>query len=161
MQAEFKPFIDPDEGMGTRGKRTKLRELVTTIVAFANTQGGRIFIGINDDCGICGVGQELQRWGKAAVSEDSVERYRGALTSTIRDQLVGDVTTRVSYTFVNGMLVVVVDVEQSPAKPVAVIGDNIFYVRAGASNKQLPPDQWATVLGANNSNAALLLRSAR
>jgi predicted HTH transcriptional regulator len=110
-------------------------------------QGGRVYIGIDDECGICGVGQELQRWAEAAVSDDSIERYRGAVTSNIRDQLDGDVQMRVSYTFVDGMPVFIVDVEQSPAKPVMVRGDNIFYVRAGASNRQLPPDQWKSVLG--------------
>jgi hypothetical protein len=140
MQIEFKPFIDLEEGMGSKTKKTKLREVVTTVVAFANTQGGRPYIGIDDQCGLCGIDHGLQRWAKATIGEDSVERYRGALTSSIRGELDGDVPMVVSHTFVDGTPIVIVDVEQASRKPVMVRGDNLFYVRSGASNRQLPPD---------------------
>lgn len=136
MRIEFKPFIDCERGMGTKANKTKLRELITTVVAFANTQGGRIYIGIDDDCCVSGIAQELEQWAKAEVSEDAANRYRGALTRKIKDDLVGDVPVRVSYTLVDDAPVMIVDVAQSAAKPVMVRGDNILYVRAGASNRQ-------------------------
>jgi hypothetical protein len=147
VQAEFKSFVDPAEAIGQKTKKTKLREVVTTVVAFANTQGGRLYIGIDDHCRICGIDQELQRSERAAVTEDSIERYRGALTSAIRNELHGDVRMSVSHTLIEGVAIIVVDVDQRSAIPVMVRGDNIFYVRAGASNRQLPPDQWMNVLG--------------
>lgn len=147
MQIEFKPFIDCEQGMGTKSKKTKLRELVTTIVAFANTNGGRVYIGVDDECGLAGIKPELEQWAQAKVSDDALNRYRGMLTSKIRDQLIGDVSLSVSYTFVDDAAVIVVDVSQSAAKPVAVRGDNLFYVRAGASNMQVPPNHWESVLG--------------
>lgn len=150
-QIEFKPFIDCAQGMGSKTKKTKFRELVTTVVAFANTQGGRIYIGIDDECGVSGVAQELQQWAKAEL-EEAADRYRGALTSRIRDQVIGDVAMRVSHVVVDDGVVVIVDVSQSPLKPASVRADNIFYVRAGASNKQLPPDQWESVLTPKNSD---------
>jgi hypothetical protein len=160
-QAEFKPFIDCEQGMGNKTTKTKFRELITTIVAFANTQGGRIYIGVDDDCDISGVTPELERWAKAQVSEDVISRYRGVLTGRIRDQIIGDVPMNVLSGYIADDLVLIVEVSESASKPAMVRGDNIFYVRAGASNKQLPPDQWQSVLGLNNSNAALLLNSAR
>jgi predicted HTH transcriptional regulator len=149
VQIEFNPFIIPNESMGTKSKKTKLRELVTTVVAFANKQGGRIYIGIDDECDVSGINPELQQWAKAEVDEESIERYRGALTNKIKDKIEGDASVRVSYTAYDDLLVFIVDVEQSTMKPVKVRGDNTFYVRTGASNQQLPPEQWESVLGGN------------
>jgi hypothetical protein len=151
VQIEFKPFIDCDQAIGPKNRKTKLRELVTTIVAFANTQGGRIYIGIDDECGLSSIGPDLQRWAKAEVSEDVAERYRGALTGKIRNQVIGDLPMRVSHTLVDDALVVIIDVSQSAAKPVVVRDDNLLYVRAGASNKQLSPNQWESVLAGKDS----------
>lgn len=150
QEVEFKPFIDCTAGMGSGTKKTKFRELVTTVVAFANTKGGRIYMGVNDECCISGVNQGLQQWAEANVTDETAERYRGALTAKLRDQIIGDVSIRVSYVFVEEFLIVIVDVSQSPAKPASIRQNNILYVRAGASNKQLPPDQWSAVLTPSN-----------
>ena len=147
MQTEFKPFVACDEGMGKRSGKTKLRELVMTAVSFANTHGGRIYIGVDDECGITGIGPDLAKWAKAEVTSAAADRYRGALTARIRDNVVGDVSLRVSHGMVEGALIIVVDVAESDSKPAVVRGDNTLYVRAGASNRQVPPDQWASMLG--------------
>jgi predicted HTH transcriptional regulator len=140
--------------MGTRNQKTKLRELVTTVVSFANTQGGHIYLGIDDECGLPGINQELQKWSKQDLSEESVNRYCGALTNCIRGKVIGDVYIFVSHASIDGVVIVVVNVSQSPAKPATVMGDNLFYVRAGANNKQLPPDQWESVLGVREGGIA-------
>lgn len=157
MRTEFKPFIDCAEAIGTRDKKTKLRELATTVVAFANTQGGHIYLGIDDECGLAGIGQALQKWSKKEISADVADHYCRALTARLRDHLIGDIPMRVSQATVNGTLIVVVDVSQSPAKPATVKDDNILYVRAGSNNRQLPPDQWKAVLDAQDNGGVLRL----
>ena len=147
MHNEFKRFIEHAEPIGPKDRKTKFRELVTTVVAFANTQGGRIYIGIDDECGLEGISETLQKSAKKEVDDDVANHYCRALTARLRDHLMGEIPMRVSHVDVNGILIVVVEVSQSPKKPVMVKDDNIFYVRAGASNKQLPPDQWRNILG--------------
>lgn len=142
MHTEFKPFIECEDGIGPRNRKTKFRELVTTVVSFANAQGGCIYIGIDDECAPSGVAEPLAKWAKAKVSEEVAYRYCRVLTAKLRDNLNGDIPLRVSHAFLDGAPIVMVDVSPSPAKPVAVTGDNLLYVRAGASNRQLPPDQW-------------------
>jgi hypothetical protein len=56
---EFKPFVDPNESIGSKNNRTKFGEVVKTVVSFANTQGGRIYIGISDACAVAGIRTEL------------------------------------------------------------------------------------------------------
>lgn len=157
MHTEFKPFIDCTQGIGTRDKRTKLRELVTTVVAFANTQGGRIYLGIDNECGLAGIGEALQKWSKKEISADVADHYCRALTARLRDHLIGDIPMRVSQVTIHGTLIVVVDVSQSPAKPATVKDDNILYVRAGSNNRQLPPDQWKVILNVQDDGGVLRL----
>jgi hypothetical protein len=151
MHNEFKPFIEDAKAIGPKDQKTKLRQLVTTVVAFANTQGGRIYIGIDNDCGLAGIAEALQKSAKKEVKEDVANHYCRALTARLRDQLIGDIPMRISHVTVNGALIVVVEVSQSPTKPAMVKDDNILYVRAGANNRQLPPDQWQSVLGGGSS----------
>ena len=151
---EFKPFIECEDGLGPKSRKTKFRELATTVVAFANTQGGCIYIGIDDECTPCGIGEPLAKWANADVNEEIALRYCRVLTARLRDNLTGAIPLRVSHVFIDGIPIVLVDVSASPAKPVAVTGDNILYVRAGASNRQLPPDQWPRYFGALQSDAA-------
>jgi hypothetical protein len=151
MHNEFKSFIEDTKAIGSKDQKTKLRQLVTTVVAFANTQGGCIYIGIDNECGLAGIAEALQKSAKKEVSEDVASHYCRTLTARLRDQLIGDIPMRISHVTVNGALVVVVEVSQSPARPAMVKDDNVFYVRAGANNKQLPPDQWQSVLGGGTS----------
>ncbi len=155
MHNEFKPFIEDTKAIGPKVQKTKLRQLVTTVVAFANTQGGRIYIGIDNECGLAGIAEALQKSAEKEVSEDVASHYCRALTARLRDQLIGDIPMRISHVTVNGALIIVVEVSQSPAKPAMVKDDNSFYVRAGSNNKQLPPDQWQSVLGGGNSPGIL------
>ena len=152
MNNEFKPFISQTDNMGPKDKKTKFREVVTTAVAFANTQGGCIYLGIDAECTLSGVTDELRKWAKGDVNEEVTRRYCGALTSRLKDELLGDVPLRVSHVTVNGALVVVIEVSPSPAKPVRIRDDNLFYIRAGASNKQLPPEEWESFLGGRNTD---------
>ncbi|MGH9434381.1 MAG: AlbA family DNA-binding domain-containing protein [Terriglobia bacterium] len=151
MHNEFKPFIYDVKAIGPKDQKTKLRQLVTSVVAFANTQGGRIYIGINNECGLEGISESLQKWSKRDVNDEVADQYCRALTARLRDHLIGDIHLRIAHVTVNSALVVVVEVSPTPAKPAMVKDDNILYVRAGANNKQLPPDQWQSVLGGRPS----------
>ena len=151
MHNEFKLFVKYEEPLGPKDRKTKFRELVTTVVAFANTQGGRIHIGIDNECELEGISEALQESAKKEVNEEVASHYCRALTARLRDHLIGDIPMRVSHATVNGALIVVIEVSQSPAKPVMVKDDNIFYVRVGSNNGQLLPDQWQSVLSGETS----------
>ena len=145
LHVEFKPFIDPRERTADR-RKTKLRELITTVVAFANTKGGRVYLGVDDNCSVTGIDRGLRKWADSDVGEDSLARYLGTLKSKIKDLVHGEIAATVTYAEFGDVHVVIIEIPQAAEKPVRIIDDNHLYVRTGASNRKVPPEQWRSVL---------------
>lgn len=148
---EFKPFVDPsgETSIHVKGK-TKLREVIETVAAFTNTDGGHIYLGVNDDCSLSGVGTALGKWIKGEPDEAAINRYFGVLKSKIKELVRGEVTLHSSHVEIDGMLVMIVEVLLGPHGPVAVQQEYHLYVRSGASNRRAVPEEWQTILKPNS-----------
>jgi hypothetical protein len=146
MRIEFKPFVDLESKRKPDSKKTKLDEIVRTVAAFANTAGGHIYLGIEDDCSITGIDNKLNEWAKSAIDESVINRYLGALRSEITGRLNEEVTLELSYARIDGVLVAIIEVPLALRKPVSIRQDNHLYARRGANNRQVPPDQWESIL---------------
>lgn len=114
------------EGKTTEFKREYVEDIRYTVVAFANTDGGKIFIGINDDGSVQGV-------------EDS-DAVMLRATNMIRDSIRPDVTmfTECGVETIDGKSVVVLTVQRGTARPYYLAGKGIrpegVYLRQGASS---------------------------
>ena len=114
------------EGKTTEFKREYVEDIRYTVVAFANTNGGKIFIGINDDGSVQGV-------------EDS-DAVMLRATNMIRDSIRPDVTmfTECGVETIDGKSVVVLTVQRGTARPYYLAGKGIrpegVYLRQGASS---------------------------
>lgn len=147
LHIEFKPFINLDEKTTAKNlNKSKLREVIETVVAFSNMSGGHIYLGINDDCTISGIRDELCAWAREGISETSIERYFGKLRSKIKDLIHGEVALSFSYVEVDGMLVGIIEVLPTTHGPICVQQEFYLYVRSGGSNRKAPPEQWKSVL---------------
>ncbi|KAE8756091.1 hypothetical protein FSO04_30780 [Paraburkholderia madseniana] len=153
QRVEFKPFIEPEQSLGSPAQKSKLREVVTTVVAFANTQGGHIYIGVDDDCNAVGIDHQLARWAKAPANDVSVDQYIGTLKSKIKNFVHGEVELQLSRTYFDGALIVIVEVLPATQKPVAVQQDAYLYARAGASNRKVQPESWRSILDTQSIDA--------
>jgi hypothetical protein len=122
---EFKPFIAPMD--------KKESELVKTAVAFANTDGGRIFIGVDDEGVPLGMGHAR----KCFRSEDPIDAQIGRIKSFIREstQPVPSISYRIAT--VGGQPVIVIEIEKS--EMLCSTHDNRAYVRRGATNRLADP----------------------
>jgi hypothetical protein len=138
LKAEFKSFIDPEHD--------KLKELVKTVVAFANSQGGFIFLGIDDDCGVVGIDEQLKKLAKSEVNESVCDQYLGKLRTKIRDVVQGEPALQFFQTIVDGQRVVIIQVAVAKVKPITIRQDTNLYMRRGASNLRVPPEEWKSVL---------------
>lgn len=106
-------------------KREYVEDIKKTVVAFANSEGGTIYIGINDDGSVCG------------VSDADSTMLR--VTNAIRDAIRPDVMMFVDCNAVDveGGPIVAVSVQRGTARPYYLQGKGIrpegVYVRQGAS----------------------------
>lgn len=148
LQVEFKPFIEPEND--------KLKEIVKTVVAYANAKGGRIFLGIDDDCGLLGIDDQLGKWAKAEPDEAACERYLGTVRGKIRDVVQGDPTLRFMQTVVDGCKIAIIEVSSAKEKPVSIRQDKSLYVRRGSSNSKASPEEWKTIICTQKSDFSFL-----
>ena len=114
------------ENKTTEFKREYTDDLKYAVVAFANTDGGKVYIGINDDGSVQGVKD----------TDGTMLR----ITNMIRDVVCPDVTmfTECAVEEIDGQPVIVVNVQRGTARPYYLSGKGIrpegVYIRQGASS---------------------------
>ena len=106
-------------------KREYSEEIKKTVTAFANTFGGKIYIGINDDGSIYGIGD----------IDDSLLK----VTNTIRDSIRPDITmfTETEVEQINGQSILIITIQRGTKRPYYIVGKGIrpegVFVRQGSS----------------------------
>jgi ATP-dependent DNA helicase RecG len=106
-------------------KREYVDDIKKTITAFANTDGGQIFIGVEDDGTVCGI-----------RNTDNVIQQ---VTNSIRDSIRPDITlfTECFVEVIEEKNVVVVNVQRGTSRPYYIAGKGIrpegVFVRQGTS----------------------------
>ena len=107
-------------------KREYTENLKYEILAFANTDGGTIYVGIEDD--------------GTAVGVPSIDRTMLSITNMIRDSIRPDITlfTDVHTAEVDGKEVIAIDVQRGTGRPYYIHGKGIrhegVYIRQGTSS---------------------------
>ena len=111
-------------------KTQMLEDLYKEAIAFANTDGGVIYIGIDNEGNLTGI--------------DDVDETYTRLTNGIRDAIAPDVTMFVRYVLQDNK-VIRIEVGEGSYKPYYLKAKGIkptgVYVRQGASSVQASPDQ--------------------
>ena len=93
--------------------------LAKAVVAFANMQGGRILVGVEDDGQVSGIDHPAEL----------VER----LVNIGRNNIIPPLIPDISAVLVDGQRILVVTVEKGWSKPYKVKTSNRYYIRAGTS----------------------------
>ncbi len=113
------------ENRTTEFKREYVEDIKKTVIAFANTDGGKIYIGVDDDGSVNGV----------ADTDETIVKA----TNAIRDAIRPDVTmfTECSDDKIDGKPVVVIEVWRGTARPYYLAGKGVrpegVFVRQSAS----------------------------
>lgn len=110
-------------------KREFIDDIAKEVIAFANTDGGEIYVGVNDD-------------GTPAPLENTDDTYT-RITNSVRDSVAPDVTMFTKYSLNNG--VIKVNVSEGSSKPYYLKSKGLkpsgVYIRQGASSVQASPEQ--------------------
>lgn len=111
-------------------KSQMIEDLYREVIAFANSNGGEIYIGIDDQGNLTGI--------------DNVDETYTRITNGIRDAIAPDVTMFVRYILQDNK-VIQIEVGEGSYKPYYLkskgMKPNGVYVRHGASSVQASPDQ--------------------
>lgn len=110
-------------------RREFIDDIAKEVIAFANTNGGEIYVGVNDD-------------GTPAPLENTDDTYT-RITNSVRDSVAPDVTMFTKYSLNNG--VIKVNVSEGSSKPYYLKSKGLkpsgVYIRQGASSVQASPEQ--------------------
>jgi len=117
-ETEINELIAAGENKVCEFKRNFNVETIEALVAFANTNGGKVLIGVNDDGDIVGVNLE----------RETAHNWVNEIKSKTTPQLIPDVNL---YT-IAGKEIVILSIQEYPVKPVAVRGK--YYKRVANSN---------------------------
>ncbi len=102
-------------------KKSFGKEVIISLVAFANTDGGRVIVGVDDMGNVCGV----------AVGPETLQRYLNEIKVATYPQLFPKIMTEEK----DGKTIIVFEVTEYPVKPVAF--KNRYYKRLHNSNHPL------------------------
>jgi len=139
-RVEYKPFIKRNEH--------KEWEIVETVIAFANTQGGRVLLGVDDNRRLLGQGQMLAALPPEEKGRDATARMRDWANKLLTDRCKPIPPFSVHLLEIDGDPVGVIDVKRGHERPYCVQHRNLVYVRKGASNVVPDPKtEWAAFFG--------------
>ena len=111
-------------------KETFTPEIYKEVIAFANTEGGIIYIGVNDEENPTGL--------------ENIDDIYTRITNGIRDGILPDVTMFVKYTLADDRIIRI-EIAEGSCKPYYLKGKGLkpsgVYVRQGASSVPASPEQ--------------------
>ncbi|MGX8833233.1 RNA-binding domain-containing protein [Amedibacillus sp. YH-ame6] len=116
------------EDMYTEFKREYVDDLKKTIVAFANSEGGTIFVGMEDDGSVSG------------VKKEEIDDVMLKITNSIRESISPDATmyTKCLIKEMDSKMIIEILVQEGDSKPYYLknkgLKSNGVYVRQGASS---------------------------
>jgi hypothetical protein len=128
VEVEFKPFVKIGD--------EKEHEIVKAIVAFSNTAGGRLYLGIRND-GTPDGRAALTRAGGASP-EDSAKLFERRLSELAREKVKPTPQISVERIDVSGEPVLLAWVSRGKDTPYST-HENDVYVRKGATNRKPDP----------------------
>jgi len=147
-QVEFKPFVEP--------KDQKEAELIKTVVAFSNTEGGRLYIGVDDG----GVPQGFAELKKATKrTDDNVDLHLKVLVDRLDSLVRNNVKPSPHYDIKvhdkEGRPVVIVRVKKGDQPPYANL-QNEYFVRHGSSSMRPDPSEMRRLSRSPGTDFALI-----
>jgi ATP-dependent DNA helicase RecG len=122
-QETLQNMVRQGEGERLEFKRSFQNDAIQTIVAFANSEGGSVVVGVDNDGSP--VGTTFGRETAATI----LNRIAGATEPTV--------VPEVQFVALDGKTVCVITVSEYPLKPVSTRGR--CYRRVGNANSQMPP----------------------
>ena len=122
---ELTHIITQGESDTVEFKQSFSKSVIETLVAFSNTRGGRVIIGVKNDKSISGV----------SVTEESVQQWINEIKQNTKPQIIPDTES----VLLEEKEIIVFSIIEYPIKPVAYKGK--YYKRVLNSNHLISLDE--------------------
>ena len=119
--------IKQGENQTTEFKTTFQKEVIESIVAFANAQGGKVFIGISDNGDIVGV----------ELKQETLQNWINQIKLSTSPSVIPDLHVEQ----MKNKTIVIIDVKEYPIKPISY--KNRYYMRKANSNHVMSMEEIA------------------
>lgn len=113
----------------------KVVELEKTVCAFSNHQGGKLFIGVDDETVIIAINEKCQK-GYQCSSNEAAEHYLQDVEKRLREVLVKNQCFNCRLIEHNKSIVLVVDIQKANRLNY-LLSTNDAYIRRGASSPKM------------------------
>jgi ATP-dependent DNA helicase RecG len=117
----WRNLIQQGEGLRVEFKTSFQKEVIETLVAFANTKGGAVLVGVNDDGQIVGV----------TIQAETIQSWINQCKQMTSPRLIPDI----ELVQIENKTIAVISVSEYPIKPVASKGR--YFKRIGNANHQM------------------------
>lgn len=101
-------ILDAGESETIEFKTTFGRESIETLVAFANTNGGTLLVGVKNHASVCGVD----------IGKETLNQWLGQIKSATSPSIIPDITSH----SISGKTVVLIHINEYPVKPINTRG---------------------------------------
>ena len=118
---EYIEIIKTGENETVEFKVTFDKEVVESLVAFANTKGGYVFIGVSNKIKLTGID----------VGKETIQNWNNQIKQNTQPSIIPDIYTET----IKGKNIVIIHIKEFPVKPVSTKGR--YYKRVKNSNHQL------------------------
>ena len=133
-EIEFKSSIRWNYKSGQIDKGLE-KEIVRAIAAFANSEGGKLIVGVNDNKEVLGIEKDLE-----TLSDSSIDKYERVFTDIVVNYLGKEVRPhlKVDFPVVQSKQVMVVEIPKFMTQVYLTNGDKSeFHVRSGNASHEL------------------------
>jgi len=120
-------IIGKGESQTVEFKASFQKEVIETVVAFANAKGGKIFIGVADNAELLGI----------AVYQESVQNWINQIKLSTSPSIIPNITLEK----IEDKTIVIIDVKEYPIKPISY--KNRYFLRSANSNHLMSMEEIA------------------
>lgn len=143
---DIEKFLKSGETELVEFKESFDKKTIEIVVAFSNTRGGIIFIGVNNDGDVRGV----------SIGKETLKDWGNRISQNTESSVIPEINVQ----NIKGKSIVIIQVQEYPLKPVATRGR--CFRRVANSNRQMSPQEIAqmNLMSTGNSWDALSARDA-
>jgi len=148
---EFKEWISPERN------QDKTYELLKTACAFANTDGGVLYVGVNDELKVLGLTKPLYAWKREMnlvdlrTLEDLRASYAKQISRLIDEGVSPPIRKNIEWVSHAGHHVLRVDIPASAVTNHYIVESNQTFVRRGANCKLATPQDIQALANSSRS----------